>query len=462
MKNSTKMLLGFAVVAVVIVGVVAVNSPPIASPDAQGSIGAVQKYRDEQIKPADVVLGDEQGRRVEAALYGSLFEQAAQLQSFSAEIASFSRNLDNREQLEAFSGTLGSREEALAKSALLAASDLQSKEQLAAFQSDLQSMARGFDNRTNLGMKDLQSFEASLASMQQDLQAKVDLQSRELMAAQSRLDSFKQLGGRDATLESMKADLGSLADALAARDQLASKVIESRILESRVEQLGARVLEQKSLLGLRQELGAIEKNLGSRDNLGDRAAALDSRSAEFLGLSTKLEARALDNMSARLESRNLEAKSLIGIRQMVESADSSLESRNLGSMKNDLQSFEKELGSREAELNQKFALGMQAELAAISDHLASRENLASKFDLASKSDLAAKSGLGAKSLDSKTLDAKSDLANRDSLESFDAYLGSLSKSLESRSDLASRESALGSRAQELQNRASDLQAKYAD
>ncbi|MFA6957169.1 MAG: hypothetical protein WC538_14970 [Thermoanaerobaculia bacterium] len=473
MKNSQKILIGFAIVAVAIIAIVAVKYPPVESPDAQGSIGAVQKFRDEQIKPADVVLGDEQSRRVESALYGSLLEQAAGLQSFSADLASFSRGLENRDQIEAFSTALASREDALGKSALMAAADLQSKDQLASFKNDLQSISKGFENRSNLGVKELQSFETSLANMQQDLQAKEVLASKNLVEAQSRLDSIQKLGSKADSLESMKADLASISDALASRDQMESKVLEAKMLGNRVDQLGVRVLEQKSLLGVKQDLAAIEKDLGNKADLASRADALGSKAAEFLGLSTRLESRALGNMSSRLESRNLESKSLLGLKEMIGSVSKGLESRqgleskSLGSMQQELACFEKTLGSREADLNQKFSLGMKSELAAINNHLDNRENLSAKFDLASKSDLAAKSGLGSKdNLASKDnlgsqsdLASKSGLSNRDSLGAFNNYLGSLSKTLESKSGLASRENDLGAKTQELQNRAADLQSK---
>jgi hypothetical protein len=265
----------------------------------------------------------------------------------------------------------------------------------------------------------------------------------------------------------MDAALESLTDALESRDQMESRVMESKVLANRVDQLGARVLEAKAMLGVKQDLAAIEKGLESRSDLASRADALASRSGEFLNLSMKLESRALDNMSARLESRNLESKSLLGIKQMVESVSKGLESRDnlesksLASMQKGLQSFETSLASREAELNAKFALGMKSELAAINNHLENRENVGSKFELADKAGLEAKAGLESKAdLASKTgLEAKAGLGSRDSLNAFNQYLGSLSRALESRGDLASREAELGSRAQELQNRASDLQSK---
>src|SRR5438132_1028494 len=60
MKNSQKALLGVAVIGLAAAAYIAVKGWPTVGEGSQGTVGAAQRYRAEQIKPGDVVVQDAQ------------------------------------------------------------------------------------------------------------------------------------------------------------------------------------------------------------------------------------------------------------------------------------------------------------------------------------------------------------------------------------------------------------------
>lgn len=453
-KRSKVIFISGAVIAIVIAAAY-LYFPPVNEHDAQGAIGAVQKHQAQQIKASDVVLGDEQDRKQEAALYGDLLEDAIRLESISAEMGSFAESLGSaafdRATVASFSETLGSYYASAANESLGIVSELQGRSELQSFSADLGSIQRGLQSESILEMKRLESFQQMVANMAESLESESALEAKGLLGAQLKLENIsQQLESRELSLDNralmqMSDDLGSMVSDLEARQSLESRFLENRMLSSRLRQLEARILEQRVLVASREKLGSLTDSLESRSALYSFSADLASRAAA-------LESRALSNMEARFESRALAAKVLGNMAMLYASVRdslqgrSNLESKGLQNLTAALGSFHTSLENHQPLMAQRFTLGLQSELAAISSHLEGRERLGIKqFE---------SRNLGMKQLESRGL-AMKNLAN------FSDYLGNLSESLESQALIANRQSdALGNRALELQNRTADLQSRF--
>src|SRR5687767_2471693 len=89
-----QILIVFAGLAVVLVGVIAYVSPNFRSEDVSGAIGAVQKHREPQIQPQDVVLGDEKVKQEAQVLYADFLNDAAALRNLSVDAAVAARSAE--------------------------------------------------------------------------------------------------------------------------------------------------------------------------------------------------------------------------------------------------------------------------------------------------------------------------------------------------------------------------------
>jgi hypothetical protein len=445
MNKRSKVLLISGVVAAVVIGAAFFYFPPVEESDAQGAIGVVQKHQDQQIKASDVVLGDEQERKQEAALYGSLLTDAMRLESLSAELASFAESLGSGDfqDLASFSETLGSYSDLAASESLGILSDLQSHAELQSFSADLASIQRGLENRTALGMREIASFQQMISNMAKSLESESALANFSILFDQAKLEGIsRQLENRELSLSNaelmqMSRELGSFVSDLQMRESLESNALEALTLQSKIQQLESKLLQQRVLVQSRAQLGSLSDNLQSRTELMSFSADLANRAMA-------LESRALSNMQQRFEMRTLAAKSLASMAMLADSARDSLQGRaNLDA--SGLQSLTASLGSLTADLQnhqpllaQRFVLGMHSELAAISNHLEGRERLGSRHFV------------GMKQLESNAIQ---------NLGSFNQYLGSLTESLSSRAFVANTDlDMMGSRALDLQNRTLTLQS----
>jgi hypothetical protein len=446
MNKRSKVLLISGVVAAVVIGAAFFYFPPVEESDAQGAIGVVQKHQEQQIKASDVVLGDEQERKQEAALYGSLLTDAMRLESISAELGAFAESLGSRgsQDLASFSEALASYSELAATESLGILSNLQSHAELESFSADLASIQNGLENRSALGVREIASFQQMISNMANSLESESALGSYSRLFDQARLESISsQLQNREASLSNaelmqMSRELGSVVSDLQMRENLESRALEALTLQSKIQQLESRLLQQRVLMASRTQLRSLSEDLQSRIDLMSFSADLANRAAA-------LESRALSNMQQRFEMRTLAAKSLASMAMLADSARDSLQGRaNLDA--SGLQSLTASLGSLTAGLQnhqphlaQRFALGMHSELAAISNHLEGRERLGSR-DFG-----------GVKQLESNAMQ---------NLGSFNQYLGSLTESLSSRAFVANKDmEMLGSRALDLQNRTVALQSR---
>lgn len=106
--NRNRALVGFGVLAVIVVAAIAFWPPTFRSEEASGAIGAVQKHHAPQIAQKDVILGDEKTRTKQAVLYGDYFDHAQKLHSLSAALlANESANISR--DIEALQAELNSR-----------------------------------------------------------------------------------------------------------------------------------------------------------------------------------------------------------------------------------------------------------------------------------------------------------------------------------------------------------------
>ncbi|MFN2441586.1 MAG: hypothetical protein ABR517_02765 [Thermoanaerobaculia bacterium] len=443
--------------------------PPVDELQTQGAIGVVQKHQEQQISPDDVILGDEQARKADAALYGDLLKDAVKLESDSAELASFARNLGSADfdaqALARFTQTLDSRAEAAAAESLGILADLQARADLQSYSADLAAMQRAMENRNALGAREFADLEQTIANMarsldarsnlqaradlqaRSDLQARADLQARSDLQARNTLEAVsRQLASREASLASseMADQLGSVLAHLEARQNLENSVIDEMMLSAKVQQLEARFLEQRVLAAAsRAALAARAQNLESRAALANFAADLAQRAAS-------LEHRALAHLQARHAMQSREAQMLEGMSQLASSAMENLQARanlqsreqNLQSVTRALENLDNDLQSRQALMAQRFMFGLRSELAAISQHLEGREQLQSR----------AVANLGVRNLESRQLSAQN-------LASFQLHLGNVAKSLAVRSMANAENDALGLQAEQLQSRMAVLQSR---
>ncbi|MBW3670663.1 MAG: hypothetical protein KY432_03220 [Acidobacteria bacterium] len=469
MNKRSKILLVSGVVAAIAITGAFLYYPPIEEADARGAIGAVEKHQEQQISDSDVVLGDEQERKQEAALYGDLLADSAHLESFSAELGSFAQNLGSadfdRQAIASFSQRLDSRFDQAANDSLGLVAQLEGRTALQSFSADLASMEQAFENKSNLGLRQLESFEQMVASMAESLEARNALAAKNVLEAQARLEGFSRQYENRQALESRGMalnanDIGNFVSDLEAKQQLEARMLESRMLQAKVQQLQARVLEQKVVMAARNQLEALGSAFEANQLQG--RSQLNSFSAELASRASALESRALGNMQARYEMRMLEARMLDNMAVMAASARQQLEGRTNLESRQELENLTEMLGNLSADLEnrqpmfaQKFMLGMQAELSAISQHLEAKERLGSRFAMANR----------------QQLENRQTVANRQQLESgygrqnlegFSRHLGNLSTSLEGRALIANKQSRmLGAQAQKLQSRTAALQSRMA-
>ena len=477
MNKRGKILSISGVVAAVAITAAYFYYPPVDELQTQGAIGVVQKHQEQQISANDVILGDEQARKADAALYGDLLKDSVKLESESAELASFARNLGSADSdaqaLGRFTQTLDSRAEAAAAESLGILADLQARSDLQSYSADLAAMQRALENRNALGARELADLEQSIASMarsldarsdlqaradlqarsdlqaRNDLQARADLQARSDLQARNTLEAVsRQLASREAALASSEAaemadQLGSVLAHLEARQKLESSMIDEMTLSAKVQQLEARFLRHRVLAASSRALSARAENLESRKALASFADDLAQRAAS-------LEQRALNHLQARYQMQSHEAEMLGGMSQLASSAMENLQARadlqsreqNLQSVSKALQNLDSDLQSRQAAMAQRYMFGLRSELAAISEHLEGREQLESRHA----------ANLGARNLQSRQLSAEN-------LASFQLHLGNVAQSLAVRSMANAEQSALGLQTQQLQSRMSMLQSR---
>ena len=446
-------------VAVLVAGIAFLYSPDFRSEDASGAIGAVQKHRTKQIAQSDVILGDEKARHKATILYRDYLNDASRLQSAAAGLGNMvlarEANKANLQgvaaNLEAHSAELQNRYMEAMKETLNSMNELLNREGAA------------------LGAK-LPNMTAELQSLAADLNSKLDTANMEALnnrlenvAGQLQAISATDLGNAEAHLASALKDLNNKTElndqeALAAAQQLGvvaadlqSEMQFSHFMENRVEYLNNIELQSKTLDNMEASLGSL---LGSKlDNSSELMNKLENM-AEALGdQAATLESEALQNMQENLANQTELASMIDNMEASLGSLEYSkdkLSSRTLENLNQQLGSVQQALANFETQLQSSAAFSMQFELASISEHLQNAVELQSRggsFDQnrSTLENVAALESKSANNLGSmianaaelaSKLDSSSQLGsmiwNRDSLGSFQAYLGNMSQNLQSR------------------------------
>lgn len=450
-QNRKKALLGFGALAVVLIVAVIVTWPPayFEKGEATGAIGAVEKHRETQITPQDVVLGDEATRREQKVAYADYLRDAARLYAVSADLAvraSRSSVDAAAQQLESASAELQVRfaentEAAVGAIQQLLARDADLRARMAGIEAEVADIGARARNR-QLASEDMEALSARLANVANQLGASdaahkewIILDARSMESVEARLRKAVELQAR--------ASNRALVDA-AAELEAASQGLEARSLgrnySDYVEYLAAAALEARKLAGVRSNLAAIAR----LENESQIAARLRNESEALANEAAALEARAVKNMQERLDAYSALAARIRNMDQMVAATNravaqqaSMVESRSLERFTRAAKSVADHLANRDQELRARAAASIDSQLAALDTHLNARIQQQQRM-LAARSTVAAR------------------LAN---VENFESHLGRLTQELEARSALGARienRAQLEARTRDLKNRAAEF------
>ena len=354
-EKRRNMLYIFAGVVVALLAVIAFVSPRFRSEDASGAIGAVQKHRAPQIKQADVVLGDEQFKNEQKAVYGDYLTEAAVLQNVSADIALAARQLKAQDNFAAAHADLQSRE------ADLRARYVANAEALDAALGSKLMAAR--DQHAQLAAADMETLNAKLNAEIMALDAKARVQN--LGAIESSLaDMQSRIAANKLNLAGASADLASLDAKYAALNQRAN-------LNARYETLNAMAKESHVLSSADDALAAL---MSRTFNANDRAllASADEIAAQLGDEAAALESAAVQAMNARLVSNEAAVETLgksvaqlDSMKQVAESRSATYNAQALHDFDVALAAAHANLQGRITNLQSRQAMAMHFQLAAI-------------------------------------------------------------------------------------------------
>jgi hypothetical protein len=275
-SNRKNVLFIFGALAIVLVAVFVIWRPPaLHNEDASGAIGSVEKHHEAQITPQDVVLGDEATKQEQAVVYGDMLNDAAKLQSISAEFASRdnSRITAASKALDSHQADLQMRWAKYASAFVTAANRVASKSENRKLESDVAELGSRLNSK--LASNDMDALNAKMASI---VEMCSKLSSRNVEAQSRFTAAMDSLQSRSPEAASK---LNSAADALEARDLGAS-------LASIHSSLDAITMQSKSI-------NAAQSRMASR--------AFDSISKDLASHAIELESRGLNNLSARLNDQ---------------------------------------------------------------------------------------------------------------------------------------------------------------
>ena len=276
-----QILIVFASLAVVLVGVIAYVSPNFRNEDVSGSIGAVQKHRAPQIQAQDVVLGDESVKKEAQILYAGFLHDAAALRNLGSEAET---NAKLSESLAARKSDLNRRfmegmSESLAEAKKMANED-------PAMLADAEALARAVRDQEQLASADAEQLSARLSSML----ASYHWGARSLEAGKA--DIIDSIGSEEqlASMIRNRDEDGAKATLAKAVDSLEARAAAMR-LRSQAEYLAAIARQAKVVAN-------AEAALASEEQLAARKGII----AILIGEADQLEARAVRNMEEQFAS----------------------------------------------------------------------------------------------------------------------------------------------------------------
>ena len=353
--NKKNVLLVFGALAVVLVAVFVIWRPPaLRTEDASGAIGAVQKHHQTQITPQDVVLGDEQAKVEQNVEFGDQLNDAAKLQSISAEFGAIAASKADASRANAAAKNLGDIDAELqARYARYASSFVTAAQRIAARSADAKLQADIADLGTKLNTKlnanDMDAMNARMglivvicskldargAAEAKVAEAMSALQSRSPEAASKINAAADSLDSRNAgaSLDSIHAALESItmeSKAInAAQSRLLAKSADSKVYDSISSGLAQNAVELET-----RGLNNLAARLGRQVDLGIKLAAIDAQlNAKSASINmASAAANRSDNISAaasRLEASLAGAKADYAAKSasMINLASASLDAR---------------------------------------------------------------------------------------------------------------------------------------
>jgi len=272
-SNRKNVLFIFGALAIVLVAVFVIWRPPaLHNEDASGAIASVEKHHETQITPQDVILGDEATKQEQNVVYGDMLNDAAKLQSISAD---FGSKADSR--ITAASKNLASHQDELqaryakyASAFVMAARQVAAKSENRKLESDVAELGSRLNSK--LASSDMDALNAKMASI---IAVCSKLSSRNVEAQSRFAAAMDSLQSRSPEAASK---LNSASDALESRDPGAS-------LASIHSSLDAITMQSKSI-------AAAQSRLASR--------SFDSISKDLAQNAIELESRGLNNLASRL------------------------------------------------------------------------------------------------------------------------------------------------------------------
>ena len=368
-ENRKKVLLGFGGLAVVVVVVLALWAPQFRNEEASGAIGAVQKHRAPQIAKQDVILGDEATRKQQNVLYADFLNDAAKLQSISAQFGAMaqSRNMDAaRRQVEDLSADVQSRYTAGAREMVAAAQLLSRDQQEAAHRTLVSDIAEAsaLAQRAQISVNEMEQLNGKLKGIAEQLESK-GAASRNFTAA------HLELGEAVQDMESRK-----MAEATARLEsvgrELNARPLAERSMMADFEYLSSMALEMKTLKDVEEQMARLQ---GSASQAENRFSGVRS---ELAGCAEQLESKAVKSIERQL---NEEASMASILRDMdSQFAAANRYAMSMASVESRAQNFDKRLGqirqeldARKSEFASHASSSVEFELAAIQNALNNAE-----------------------------------------------------------------------------------------
>lgn len=472
MKNGRKaaVFIGVAGIAVVLVVLYSTSSPPFVGTDATGAIGSVEKHREQQIAPEDVILSDEATHEATKALFADYLEDAVKLENVVVELQAVLRGRDNqidsnhkghivilsalRTQLEAIDRLLAAHENAIAARALgRATSGVGTMEQMLAARADadfsalqarLRNLKQDLQARRFLSAADVGALQPMLGAIEGDFEAA--LEARRLADLQASLESARRaLVAGDAQLEarlrSAENDLKSFKQALELRRSL-----DARHEWAPSSYLAAIARQQLAIQSGRQHLAAA-----LAASSGTPFAKLAAAESVFSDEAQALEASALDRLNAHMESRMRYASGLRSLNASLGDFAQQIEARpqiaaRMPEFDTHLAVALRAVSDLDAAMAARDLRQLNAELSFVSSYLDQRSSLAARMGGA----------------EDEALQARANVLRARTADTFDAYFAAVGRQLASRSfdaQYANSRSNLANRAEQLRSHAAMVAAR---
>ena len=348
-----QILIVFAGLAVVLVGVIAYVSPNFRNEDVSGAIGAVQKHREPQITPQDVVLGDEKVKQEEQILYANFLTDAAALRNLSADLLSAeplneARMQSDEQSLAARRDELNRRfvesmNASIVETKKIANEDREAalgRKKLDAILAEAEALARAVRDSETLASQDMEQLSVRLAAMVESFSwgaKKREAGKADLVNSEANLQRMI----RNADEEGAKAAFAKAMDSLEARSS-------AMRVRNQVDYLAAIAKEAKAV-------ASVEAALANEEQLAARKGII----AILIGQADQLEARAFNNMEE----------------QMASDAELSAHLNRMISLASDDQLARRKLEDMQSELNARVSARTSYQLAQFDAQLQAREAL---------------------------------------------------------------------------------------